>query len=463
MTGDEVRKRGVFAILNEDRGKSFGAGVCVSPDGYIVTCFHVMRAAGYSGIGETAQISNGTEIRQAVWEDANKAGDVALLRTIGKPEQHFYIHNPAENEERFLIGQKVACWGYPNGTQTLSPAGNATIIADWHTVQESRRRGRKEYELDNANGVAPGYSGGPIFWQNDLLVGILDENPRSVNGRAVNKSFGIPIGHIRLDMPKYAERLSWKSVLPEGHDDTPTRGTLGNLEWILHSDGRLIVEGWGTMPGDFPSDWDAVKRKVRSIDVCGNITDISDSAFRTCPLLKSLRVSSSVTRIGVNAFAECPMLESTRLSDRTEAIGDWGFADCVSLSEIRLPVNIKKIGLSAFENCRSLKRIRIPQSVSELDIRTFANCESLEEIELLYGIRQIRREAFFGCFRLRSVRMPDSVRKIGFHAFYNTGLTALEIPFNAELEGDIIKGTVLRRCNPLTRTVSASESLSPIG
>ena len=47
MTGDEVRKWGVFAILSKDRKRSFGAGVCVSPEGHIVTCFHVMCAANY--------------------------------------------------------------------------------------------------------------------------------------------------------------------------------------------------------------------------------------------------------------------------------------------------------------------------------------------------------------------------------------------------------------------------------
>jgi|GEM_PF-2030721 len=102
------------------------------------------------------------------------------------------------------------------------------------------------------------------------------------------------------------------------------QGTIGNLAWLLCTDGTLIIRGFGAMP-DFAS---ASTRSTRSADE--NIAPWAGF----CDMLTSVIIEQGVTTIGNNAFAGCESLQSVSIASSVENIGSGAFAGCTGLTEI---------------------------------------------------------------------------------------------------------------------------------
>lgn len=85
------------------------------------------------------------------------------------------------------------------------------------------------------------------------------------------------------------------------------------------------------------------------------VTQIGNSAFEDCRLLKSVEVSENVKSIGNSAFRMCVKLKSIKLPSKLQNINNLTFYCCIDLEEINMPQELENIGYYAFYNCCSLK------------------------------------------------------------------------------------------------------------
>lgn len=84
------------------------------------------------------------------------------------------------------------------------------------------------------------------------------------------------------------------------------------------------------------------------------ISEISNSAFRTCDRLTELNIPPSVKKIDAYAFAGCSSLISVTLCDELEEIGVESFGNCNNLRKIKIPRSVKYIGHGAFPDSSKL-------------------------------------------------------------------------------------------------------------
>lgn len=157
--------------------------------------------------------------------------------------------------------------------------------------------------------------------------------------------------------------------------------------------------------------------EIQSVSDCGdvlfpddkidNITSIGDSAFSSCPSLRTLQNLPKLTNIGTSAFANCKRLTSTTIPDSVTSIGESAFEGCTGLTSIYytsglagwcginvygkivsdtralyiggkkvegdliIPDNVKSIGYGAFNGFSGLTSITIGNSVTSIGDRAF--------------------------------------------------------------------------------------------
>ena len=134
------------------------------------------------------------------------------------------------------------------------------------------------------------------------------------------------------------------------------------------------------------------------------ITEIADSAFKSCTNLKEVVIQDEVTTIGNNAFS-----------------------GCTGLTTITIGNGVKTIGSYAFNYCSSLKEVVIPDSVTTIEYYAFATCYQLESVTIGNGVTTIGADAFRFCGSLDEVTIPDNVTSIGQSVFYYCSLTSINV------------------------------------
>ena len=91
-------------------------------------------------------------------------------------------------------------------------------------------------------------------------------------------------------------------------------------------------------------------------------------------------IPNSVTNIGNSAFYYCELLKEITIPDSVTSIGEYAFYSCESLKEITIPNSVTSISKHAFSWCNSLTSITIPNSVTSVGRLAFWNCKSLKEV-----------------------------------------------------------------------------------
>ncbi len=213
-------------------------------------------------------------------------------------------------------------------------------------------------------------------------------------------------------------------------------------------------------------------KKLKSITINSNITEINEATFENCTNLKTVYLNSPVKYIGDEAFAGCKSLSSIKLPKQLISIGRSAFIGCTSLKNIVLPDNtieikdfafdnckklssvilsnqISLIGESAFYGCDSLTTVKISTSSLKkkladtkdksgfIDVYAFAECSLLTEIEIPNNITAINNEAFWQCEKLMKVSFSDELTQIGDYAFENCfTLSELKLPENLKTIGE---------------------------
>ena len=212
--------------------------------------------------------------------------------------------------------------------------------------------------------------------------------------------------------------------------------------------------------------------KIKTVTLGNSVTNIGDSAFRSCTGLTA--VPDSVTNIGSNAlddtawynsqpygdvyagkvyykykgtmlantkvtikdgiksiagsaFSDCDGLTSVTIPDSVTSIGNSAFYECTGLTSITIPDSVTSIGGGVFYNCYGLTSVTIPDSVTSIGDSAFRYCNGLTSVTIGNSVTSIGSFAFNNCFRLTSITIPDSVTSIDDSAFSGCPFTTLKI------------------------------------
>lgn len=246
----------------------------------------------------------------------------------------------------------------------------------------------------------------------------------------------------------------------EDIENDTVSGTWGTCEWTISSDGVLTIgEGVGketeygysgTYHGRI-SPWTEYKKKIKKIDITGNITFDEDVSleglfisFNEVTEINGLKNIdfSKVTDISY-MFNGCSRLKSVDLSELNmgKVTGMYYmFEDCTSLINVNMSAidvkNVKSM-FAMFHNCTSLTDVNISKmkTSSLTDMRLmFTDCSSLRNLDMseidTSNVTSMS-SMFKGCSSLTNLNIGNwdvsSVTDTSF-MFYNcSGLVNLEI------------------------------------
>lgn len=165
---------------------------------------------------------------------------------------------------------------------------------------------------------------------------------------------------------------------------------------------------------------DSGDKELTGVEIPETVTNIEESAFRSCRELKQVTIPDSVTNLGRYAFYECESLENAVLSNNLKAIRECTFLLCSSLKEITIPDSVEIIDISAFYGCHALSRASLGNSVKAIGNQAFSCCYSLTEITFPESVTEINYAAFSNCSSLETINMSGNISKFGKSVFEDT-------------------------------------------
>jgi S1-C subfamily serine protease len=174
-------------------GSGGGSAVVISPDGYALSNFHVVKP---SGDHMKCSLPNGN-LYDAVVVGIDPTGDVALIRLLGSDQ---FPHAPMGDSDQLRVGQWCFAVGNPFLLATdLRPTVTYGIISGVHRYQYPSGT-LLEYTdcIQTDASINPGNSGGPLFNDQGQLVGINGRGSFEKRGRVnVGVAYAISINQIK--------------------------------------------------------------------------------------------------------------------------------------------------------------------------------------------------------------------------------------------------------------------------
>lgn len=170
-----------------------GSGVIISPDGYILTCHHVIDGA--TSVKVTLRNNNTYD---AVLVGSDAASDLAVLKITAEEELTYAAQGHSAD---LIAGEQVVAIGNPLGTL----GGTVTVGYISATEREiTMNDGSKMTLLQTDTAINSGNSGGGLFNLAGELIGIVNSkySASGVEGLA----FAIPIDSaypVQLDLMEY--------------------------------------------------------------------------------------------------------------------------------------------------------------------------------------------------------------------------------------------------------------------
>jgi serine protease Do len=169
---------------------ALGSGFIVSPDGYIVTNFHVVREAAQIVV----RLADRRELVAKVVGGDTKT-DLALLKIDGGD----FPTLPFGDSDRLEVGEPVMAIGNPFGLEQTVTSGIVSA--------KERFIGSGPYDdfIQTDASINPGNSGGPLVDARGALVGI-NSAIFSQTGGWAGISFAIPVNLAKQILPQLRER-----------------------------------------------------------------------------------------------------------------------------------------------------------------------------------------------------------------------------------------------------------------
>ncbi|HVW02164.1 MAG TPA: trypsin-like peptidase domain-containing protein [Planctomycetaceae bacterium] len=183
----ERAARSVVAIF-ANGGAGGGSGVVVTPDGYVLTNFHVVQGSGHF---MKCGLNDGV-LYDAVLVGIDPTGDVAMIRLLGRDD---FPAATLGDSDKVQVGD----WAYAMGNPFLlatdfHPTVTYGVVSGVHRYQYPAGNNILEYtdciQVDSS--INPGNSGGPLFNDQGELVGINGRGSFEKRGR-VNSGAGYAI------------------------------------------------------------------------------------------------------------------------------------------------------------------------------------------------------------------------------------------------------------------------------
>lgn len=220
---------------------------------------------------------------------------------------------------------------------------------------------------------------------------------------------------------------------------------------------EIVLFGEGIIPQSIFENCE----KLKSVQIEGNITEISERAFFGCTELTEIHFTESLERIGARAFENCAKAEINLSLPNLKNIGDTAFYGCTALQSVTFYQGIKEIGEYAFQGCENIADISIPNSLETIGIGTFNGCNNIEKMTLpftglncdgdfitnFYAIfgeaedvpqklkhveltgSSLFEYAFDECKYIRKITLPDGILTIPEYAFSGcASLVQIDIP-----------------------------------
>ncbi len=132
--------------------------------------------------------------------------------------------------------------------------------------------------------------------------------------------------------------------------------------------------------------------------------------------------AQSLTKLPNNMFAG-KKVESVILSDNLTQISSNAFGSCKNLREIRLPGGLKKICSGAFTGCTNLKYINLPEGLETIEGAAFSY-SGLEKVTIPSTVTFIGQKAFSNIPSLSRIVIKEGNLKVlddeGYLASYKT-------------------------------------------
>ncbi|ATA67453.1 hypothetical protein CGC48_01715 [Capnocytophaga cynodegmi] len=175
----------------------------------------------------------------------------------------------------------------------------------------------------------------------------------------------------------------------------------------------VIPEGVNTIEG---SAFYSCKT-LATIILPQTLTEIGESAFKSCHKLNNVVIPDEVKRLESDAFSDCRELTTITLSKQLTHIGGTAFNGCGKLASIELPETLEEIGISAFSDCKALTSITIPNKVTTLSTTLFWDCSNLTSVTMGEEVKNIGGEAFRDCSKLTTITIPSKVTEMGENIF----------------------------------------------
>jgi serine protease Do len=295
-----------------------GSGFVISPDGYIVTNFHVIDEA----VKITVQLVDGKELLGEVVGRDEKT-DLALLKvTPSKPLQVA----PLGDSDKLRVGDWVVAIGNPFGLDHSVTVG--ILSAKGRSLQQGN-----PYDdfLQTDASINPGNSGGPLIDTAGRVIGINSAIRANPMGGGTGIGFAIPINMAKALLPQLKETGS------------VTRGWLGvSIQKVTPTlaKGFGLEEPRGALVGDiFPDSpaYGKIERGDVIVEFNGQrIQTVDDLPRRVAETSPGTKVDIALIRNGKRQQVSAVIKrrddnEVVKTADKKEpstessSFRDWGF------------------------------------------------------------------------------------------------------------------------------------------
>jgi len=244
--------------------RGFGSGVIITPDGYIVTNYHVIK-----GASEVEITLNNNETYQAEIMGSVPESDVALLKI--EAENLDYIS--FGDSDHIDLGQWALAVGNPFNLTSTVTAG--IISAKGRSLSESNNMMQSFIQTDAA--VNPGNSGGALVNAKGELIGI-NTAISSQTGSYIGYSFAIPSNNVKKivedliefgNVQKAILGVRGTDITPKNYEQLDIKQTQGF--YIANVDPDSGAEKAGLKEGDIIVKLDDIKIRKFS-DLSGFIS-----------------------------------------------------------------------------------------------------------------------------------------------------------------------------------------------
>jgi serine protease Do len=187
----KATKSAVAVFANDGNGG--GSGVVITPDGYVLTNFHVVQPAGNY---MKCSMADGN-LYEAILVGIDPVGDVALIKLLGRDD---FPAAALADSDQVRVGDWCFAVGNPFLLATdFQPTVSYGIVSGIHRYQPPAGT-LLEYAdcLQTDAAINPGNSGGPLYNASGDLIGINGRGSFEKRGRVnVGVGYAISINQIK--------------------------------------------------------------------------------------------------------------------------------------------------------------------------------------------------------------------------------------------------------------------------